>query len=226
MVRAISGLAVVVAVHCGTSRCPIATLPSAKFSAASKITFLRNVGTSCESELCVQCALHENHASWPLGRDHGTWDVYVSRGAAACGACADSAAEFGARDGGGLQNSQWGRAGAASAERAAQGGEAGAAEIVLGIDRGSSHSRRAGHASIRIHVAGLRREGSHSTTISAAACAGVLRFRRVVCHRNQLLGWKMARSERCHKIWWVPQVATMAGNLAGYGDTRAHPAPP
>jgi hypothetical protein len=29
------------------------------------------------------------------------------------------------------------------------------------------------------------------------------------------LGWKMARSERWHKIWWVPQVATMAGNLAG-----------
>ena len=39
------------------------------------------------------------------------------------------------------------------------------------------------------------------------------------------LGWKMARSERWHKIWWVPQVATMAGNLAGYGYTRAHPAP-
>jgi hypothetical protein len=37
------------------------------------------------------------------------------------------------------------------------------------------------------------------------------------------LGWKMARSERWHKIWWVPQVATMAGNLAGYGYTRAHP---
>jgi hypothetical protein len=39
------------------------------------------------------------------------------------------------------------------------------------------------------------------------------------------LGWKMARSERWHKIWWVPQVATMAGNLAGYGYTRAHPSP-
>jgi len=33
------------------------------------------------------------------------------------------------------------------------------------------------------------------------------------------------RSERWRKIWWVPQVATMAGNLAGYGYTRAHPAP-
>ena len=39
------------------------------------------------------------------------------------------------------------------------------------------------------------------------------------------LEWKMARSERWHKIWWVPQVATMAGNLAGYGYTRAHPSP-
>jgi hypothetical protein len=39
------------------------------------------------------------------------------------------------------------------------------------------------------------------------------------------LGWKMARSERWHKIWWVPQVCSMAGNLAGYGYTRAHPSP-
>ena len=39
------------------------------------------------------------------------------------------------------------------------------------------------------------------------------------------LGWKIARSERWHKVWWVPQVATMAGNLAGYGYTRAHPSP-
>jgi len=39
------------------------------------------------------------------------------------------------------------------------------------------------------------------------------------------LGLKMARSERWHKIWWVPQVASMAGNLAGYGYTRAHPSP-
>jgi hypothetical protein len=39
------------------------------------------------------------------------------------------------------------------------------------------------------------------------------------------LKWKMASSERWHKIWWVPQVATMAGNLAGYGFTRAHPSP-
>ncbi len=39
------------------------------------------------------------------------------------------------------------------------------------------------------------------------------------------LGWKMARSERWHKICWVPQVCSMAGNLAGYGYTRAHPSP-
>ena len=36
------------------------------------------------------------------------------------------------------------------------------------------------------------------------------------------LGWKMARSERWHKIWWLPQVASMAGNMAGYGYTRSH----
>jgi hypothetical protein len=39
------------------------------------------------------------------------------------------------------------------------------------------------------------------------------------------LGWKMARSERWHKIWWVPQVTSIAGNMAGYGYTRAHPSP-
>jgi len=39
------------------------------------------------------------------------------------------------------------------------------------------------------------------------------------------LGWKMARSERWHKIWWLPQVTSMAGNLAGYGYTRAHAIP-
>jgi hypothetical protein len=36
------------------------------------------------------------------------------------------------------------------------------------------------------------------------------------------LGWKMARSPRWHKIWWVPQVTSMAGNLAGYSFTRTH----
>jgi hypothetical protein len=38
------------------------------------------------------------------------------------------------------------------------------------------------------------------------------------------LGWKMARFGRWHKIWWLPQGASMAGNLAGYGYTREHPA--
>jgi hypothetical protein len=39
------------------------------------------------------------------------------------------------------------------------------------------------------------------------------------------LGWRMARSERWHKIWWLPQAASMAGNMAGYGYTRTHQAP-
>jgi hypothetical protein len=39
------------------------------------------------------------------------------------------------------------------------------------------------------------------------------------------LGWKMAQSDRWHKIWWIPQVASIAGNMAGYGYTRAHPSP-
>jgi hypothetical protein len=38
------------------------------------------------------------------------------------------------------------------------------------------------------------------------------------------LGRKLVRSERWHKIWWLPQVTSMAGNLAGYGYTRVHPA--
>ncbi|MGA7914936.1 MAG: hypothetical protein WCA00_06850 [Candidatus Acidiferrales bacterium] len=39
------------------------------------------------------------------------------------------------------------------------------------------------------------------------------------------LGWKMARSPRWHKIWWVPQATSIAGNLAGYSYTRAHELP-
>jgi hypothetical protein len=38
-----------------------------------------------------------------------------------------------------------------------------------------------------------------------------------------LLGAKMVRPERWHRLWWIPQVSSMAGNLAGYGYTRAHP---
>lgn len=54
-----------------------------------------------------------------------------------------------------------------------------------------------------------------------AYCASATLFATGV----NFLGWKMARSERWHKIWWLPQVTSMAGNLAGYGYTRAHPAP-
>jgi hypothetical protein len=39
------------------------------------------------------------------------------------------------------------------------------------------------------------------------------------------LGAKMVRSERWHNLCWIPQVSSMAGNLAGYGYTRAHPGP-
>jgi len=34
------------------------------------------------------------------------------------------------------------------------------------------------------------------------------------------LGLKMQRSERWHRIWWLPQVISIAGNLSGYGYTR------
>ena len=36
------------------------------------------------------------------------------------------------------------------------------------------------------------------------------------------LGWKMARSERWHRVWWLPQVCSIAGNLIGYGHTKTH----
>jgi hypothetical protein len=146
----------------------------------------RNFRPSREPEQCVQRALHENHAKWPLAWDLSTWDAHVSRSTAACSARANCSGELDENDGDGLADSQWGGVGAAAAQRAAQGSEAGASEIVLGIDRGSLHGGRAGHAAVRIHVAELRREGSDCATISATACAGVLRFGCVVCHRNQL----------------------------------------
>jgi hypothetical protein len=34
------------------------------------------------------------------------------------------------------------------------------------------------------------------------------------------LGLKMQRSERWHKIWWLPQAVSIAANLSGYGYTR------
>src|SRR5580704_9437808 len=121
-----------------------------------------------------------------MGWDRSTWDVYISRGAAACGARANCSGELDQNDGDGLADSDLDGAGAAAAQRAAQGSEAGASEIVLGIDRGGLHSCRAGHAAIRIHVAEFRRARSDCTSISATARAGVLRFGCVVCHRNQL----------------------------------------
>jgi hypothetical protein len=72
------------------------------------------------------------------------------------------------------------------AQRVAPGGEARAAEIDLLVDLGGLHRRRAGHAAIRIHVAELRRERSFHAAVFPAA--GVLRFRCLVCHGNQLSG--------------------------------------
>jgi hypothetical protein len=34
------------------------------------------------------------------------------------------------------------------------------------------------------------------------------------------LGWKMQRSERWHRIWWLPQAVSIATNLSAYGYTR------
>ncbi len=39
------------------------------------------------------------------------------------------------------------------------------------------------------------------------------------------LGLKMARSERWHRVWWLPQVCSIAGNLIGFGYTRMHENP-
>jgi hypothetical protein len=36
------------------------------------------------------------------------------------------------------------------------------------------------------------------------------------------LGWRMARSERWHSVWWLPQVCSIAGNLMGYAHTKTH----
>ena len=37
-----------------------------------------------------------------------------------------------------------------------------------------------------------------------------------------LVGWKMARSERWRSVWWLPQIGSIAGNLVGFGYTKAH----
>jgi hypothetical protein len=36
------------------------------------------------------------------------------------------------------------------------------------------------------------------------------------------VGWRFARSERWHSLWWLPQLCSIAGNVAGYGYTRRH----
>ena len=35
------------------------------------------------------------------------------------------------------------------------------------------------------------------------------------------IAWKMSHSRRWHNIWWLPQVATMAGNLQGYSHEKS-----
>src|SRR5271170_4839006 len=124
----------------------------------AKLLFLRTFRPLRGPEQCVQCALHENHASWPLGWDRGTWDVDVSRGAAACGARANCSGELDQDNGGGFQDSERdgaGTAGAAAAQRAAPGDQDLVAEIVLRAERGSVHRRGSGHAAVRIHAAAL-----------------------------------------------------------------------
>ncbi len=34
------------------------------------------------------------------------------------------------------------------------------------------------------------------------------------------IAWKMDRSPRWHRIWWLPQLATMSGNVYGYATSR------
>jgi hypothetical protein len=34
------------------------------------------------------------------------------------------------------------------------------------------------------------------------------------------LAWKMEHSRRWHRVWWLPQVGAMAGNLWGYASTK------
>jgi len=36
------------------------------------------------------------------------------------------------------------------------------------------------------------------------------------------LGWRMARSEKWHKVWWLPQVCSITGNIIGYWHTKTH----
>jgi hypothetical protein len=36
-----------------------------------------------------------------------------------------------------------------------------------------------------------------------------------------LVAWRMGRSPRFHKIWWLPQLCMIGGNAYGYEETRA-----
>lgn len=36
------------------------------------------------------------------------------------------------------------------------------------------------------------------------------------------VAWKMARSDRLHRLWWVPQLCSIAGNMSGYTYTKTH----
>jgi|HubBroStandDraft_6_1064221.scaffolds.fasta_scaffold118649_1 hypothetical protein len=35
------------------------------------------------------------------------------------------------------------------------------------------------------------------------------------------VAWKLGRSPKWHKMWWVPQAACAYGNIYGYGTTKA-----
>jgi len=35
------------------------------------------------------------------------------------------------------------------------------------------------------------------------------------------LGWRMGRSRRWHKIWWLPQICSIGANAYGYQETRS-----
>ena len=35
------------------------------------------------------------------------------------------------------------------------------------------------------------------------------------------IAWKLGRSRRWHKFWWIPQAASAYGNVYGYGTTKA-----
>jgi len=39
------------------------------------------------------------------------------------------------------------------------------------------------------------------------------------------VGLQVARSQRLHRVWWVPQACSIAGNLFGFGYTKLHERP-